>query len=192
VELQSFSWSLSHLRVEARGLTIHGLEGPNEEPYVRIDRVSLRLKIISFISRKIALQEVVIDHLAVHLMVGPNGVTNQPSPKGAREGVSAEQLFDLAVKRIDIKSGTLLLNQERIPFEMAGDRFSASMSYSPHDRGYDGMVAAAVSAARWGGHAPVSGELDLRFLLRATEMEIRSLKISAGHSTVEASGALRN
>jgi translocation and assembly module TamB len=192
VELESFGWSLSQLRVEARGLTIHGLEGSGEEPYVRIDRMSLRLRIISFISRKIALDEVVIDHLAVHLMVGPTGVTNQPAPKGVREGVSAEQLFDLAVKRVEIKSGTLLLNQERIPFQLAGDRFSASMTYSPQDRGYDGTVAVAVSAARWGGHVPVNGELDLRFLLRATEMEIRSLKITTGHSTLQASGALHN
>lgn len=192
VELESFTWKLSELRVDARGLAIHGLEGPSEEPYVRIDHVSLRLKIISFISRKIALQEVVIDHLAVHLMVGPNGVTNQPSPKGVGENISAQQLFDLAVNRVEIKSGTLVINQQRIPFQLSGDRFSANMSYSRRDRGYDGSVAAAVSSASWGGHAPVSGELDLRFLLRATEAEIRSCKISSGRSTLQANGMVRN
>src|SRR5260370_25096230 len=57
VELESFSWNLTRLRCEARGLTIHGLEGPGEEPYVHADRTGLRLKIISLLSRKCLLRE---------------------------------------------------------------------------------------------------------------------------------------
>src|SRR5437764_10431525 len=38
VELQSFTWKLSGLQVEAKGLTIHGLEGRDQAPYLYADR----------------------------------------------------------------------------------------------------------------------------------------------------------
>src|SRR5262245_29813364 len=71
VELDSFSWKLSQLRFEARGLTIHGLESPAEIPYVHVDRVAVQLKIISLLERKISLHEVITDRLTVHLMLEP-------------------------------------------------------------------------------------------------------------------------
>jgi len=194
VEMGSFTWNLSRLHFEARGLTIHGLEGPGEEPYVHADRVSMRLKIVSFLSREITLREVVIDRLAVHLIVAPDGSTNQPAPKSlaSGEGLSTQRLFDLAVNRVQINSGALLLNQERIPFELAGDRFTVGMSYSRHDRGYDGTLAVSVAAASWRNRVPVQGEVDLHFVLRPTGTEIKSLKVAAGRSTVQASGIIQN
>jgi len=194
VEMQSFTWNLSRLHFEAKGLTIHGLEGPGEEPYVHADRVSLRLKIVSFLSREISLREVVIDRLAVHLIVAPDGSTNQPAPKSlaSGEGLSTQRLFDLAVNRVQINGGALLLNQERIPFELAGDRFTLGMSYSRHDRGYDGTLAVSVAAASWRNRVPVEGQVDLHFVLRPTETEIKSLKVAASRSTVQATGTIRN
>ena len=194
VELQSFTWNLSKLRFEARGLTIHGLEGSGEEPYVHADRISVRLKIISFLSRQVALREVVLDRLAVHLIVAADGTTNQPAPKTAQggAGISADQLFDLAVSRVEINSGTLLLNQERIPFDLAGERFSASMNYSRAEHGYEGVVAASLLAAHWRNSPPVNGEVNFHFLMRAGETQFKSLKIAAGKSAVDAIGSLRN
>src|SRR5262249_39785040 len=130
VEIQAFTWNLSQLHFEARGLTIHGLEGASEEPYAHADRVSVRLKIISLVSREVALRELVIDHLALHLIVNPDGSTNQPQPgRNASGGFSTQRLVDLAVARVEINNGTLLLNQERIPFAVAGGEFAAGMSY---------------------------------------------------------------
>ncbi len=192
VEIQSFSWTLSQLHFVARGVTIHGLEGPGETPYVQADRVSVRLKIVSLLSRKIALREVAIDHLTVHLMVGADGTTNQPLPPTRGQGLFTQRLFDLAVNRVDVNGGTLILNQERIPFEMAGERLFARMNYSRQDKGYDVNIAVSLRSAHWRNHAPVNGEVELHVLLRATDAEIKSLKLSTGHSTLQASGTVRN
>ncbi len=193
VELQSFSWNLSQLRFEARGLTIHGLEGPGEEPYVHADRISARLKITSMLGRKIALREVVTDHLTVHLIVGPDGSTNQPAPKsGPEESLSAQRLIDLAVGRVEVNGGTLVVNQERMPLDLAGEELSVGMSYSRREHGYDGNIALSLASVRWRDLAPISGRLELHFLLRATEAEIKSLKLTTARSTIEAGGTVRN
>jgi translocation and assembly module TamB len=192
-EIASFTWNLSRLHFEAKGVTIHGLEGRGEEPYVRAGRVSVRLKIVSLLSRKIALREVIIDDLAFHLIVAADGSTNQPSPQsGNGDNVSAQRLFDLEVSRVEINRGTLLLNQERIPFALAGDQFSASLGYSHQDHGYEGAVAASLTSVSWRNLKPVSGAIDASFLMRANETEIKSLKISAGGSSLAASGVVRH
>ncbi len=193
VELQSVSWSISKLRFEARGLTIHGLEAPGEAPYVHADRVSLRLKIISLLERKVALREVVTDGLTVHLMVGPGGVTNQPIPETAPgERLSAQSLFDLAVGRVEVNGGTLIINQQRIPLDVTGEQLSVGMTYSKPEHGYEGNFALSVVSGRWRDMAPVSGRVELRFLLRANEAEIKSLKLTSGRSALEATGTVRN
>ncbi len=129
VEIASLSWKLSTLQIEVRGLTIHGLEDANQAPYAHADRISLAVKIISFFSPKVALSNVAIDHVTVHLIIYPNGTTNQPEPiekadsAGRQKG--AQHLFDLSVKSIQISDGTLILNQEQIPFSITGERLDA-------------------------------------------------------------------
>ena len=81
VELASFHWNLSQLAFEADGLTIHGLEGPDQLPYVHVDHALVRLHIISFIERQISLEQLELQHPVIHLIVHPDGTTNAPEPK---------------------------------------------------------------------------------------------------------------
>jgi translocation and assembly module TamB len=194
VEIESFTWNLSQLHFEARGLTIHGLEAPGEEPYVRADRVAVRLKIISLVSRQVALRELVIDHLALHLIVNPDGSTNQPrpGPGTSAESLSAERFIDLAVAHVQINDGSLLFNQERIPFKLAGGEFAVTMAYSEKERGYDGTISLSLAEARWRDSTLPAGKTELHFVIRSAETEIRWLQIVVGTSILQASGALRD
>src|ERR1051326_6709717 len=81
VELESFTWNLSTLHFEGRNVTIHGREEAGEVPYAHADRIGVDVKIVSFFTRKISLENVAMDHFVFHLMVYPDGTTNQPSPQ---------------------------------------------------------------------------------------------------------------
>jgi translocation and assembly module TamB len=194
VEMQSLTWKLSTLHFEARGLVIHGRESAGEIPYLQADRVAVDARIISFFSRKLALSKVAIDRPTLHLIIYPDGSTNQPSPKRvAKDGkATAEQLFDLAIHDVAIADGTLMLNQERIPFELKGERLSAGLTYSRQEGGYDGKIALSLLSARWRALPQQRGEVDLHVLLRETSAEIKSLKVVARNSTVQAHGTLSN
>ena len=84
VEMGKVDWNLGKLSLVAHNVTIHGLEGPNEAPYVHADRVAIRLKILSLAGRKIGLRSFEVDRPVIHLMVGADGSTNQPRPKAVR------------------------------------------------------------------------------------------------------------
>ncbi|HYX52576.1 MAG TPA: translocation/assembly module TamB domain-containing protein, partial [Candidatus Limnocylindrales bacterium] len=194
VELQSFTWTLSSLEFEVRGLTVHGLEAPGQAPYAHADRIVVNVKILSFLTRKISLSNVAVDRLAVHLIVYPNGSTNQPSPQSAKDGAGTptERFFDLEIKRLQISSGTLILNEQQIPFAFTAERVAAGMTYSPKEQGYETGISMSLLSARWREYAPERAEIDATLLLRHADADIKSLKITSQRSSLIANGTLRN
>src|SRR5438270_7515925 len=102
VEVESFTWNLSTLHFEARNVTIHGREAAAEVPYAHADRIGVDVKIVSFFTRKISLENAAIDGFVLHLMIYPAGTTNQPPPQPGTPSADGPQqnLFDRAVKHV--------------------------------------------------------------------------------------------
>ncbi|HEU4416422.1 MAG TPA: translocation/assembly module TamB domain-containing protein [Candidatus Angelobacter sp.] len=196
VEIESFTWKLSTLQFEIRNLTIHGREAATDVPYAHADRISVGVKVVSFFSRKISLERVDIQGAVFHLMVFPDGTTNQPSPLpgngGAGNEPAGQDIFDLAIKQIAVTNGTLMLNQEKVPFSLAGNEIGAGMSYVPSQKAYDGHLDFSPLVIAYRKAAPFQAEVHASFLLRDRETEIKSLKLSTRNSRMEASGTLRN
>src|SRR5208282_3439551 len=114
--LKSFHWKLSKLEFEARDLTIHGLESADQVPYAHVDRLLVRLKILSLLRRQIGIRELELEHPVVHLIVYPDGSTNQPAPRTkASGGAVAGVLFELAIDRLLVEHGELLWNHQPVP-----------------------------------------------------------------------------
>jgi len=193
VEIESFTWQLSAWQFEIRNLTIHGREGTNEAPYAHADRITVKAKVISFLSRKISLEKVDVDRATLHLIVYPDGSTNQPSPQ-QRPGAepSGGSLFDLDIQQVAVSNGTLMLNQEKIPFNLGGKEISAGMSYVAGQNAYEGHLDLAPVTLSYRNAQPMEAGLHLNFLLRDKETEIKSLKLSSGNSHLEGSGKLGN
>jgi translocation and assembly module TamB len=193
VEIESFNWQLSNWQFEIRNVTIHGREAAHEVPYAHADRVTVNVKIVSFFSRTISLEKVDVDHATFHLIIYPDGGTNQPSPRAARPGEEPGQsIFDLAIKQVAINNGTLMLNQEKIPFNLSGKEISAGLSYVAREKAYDGHLDLTPVTLDYGNKAPLQAELHLNFLLRSKETEIKSARFSTPGSHFEGSGTLRN
>ncbi len=194
VEVESFTWNLSTLHFEARNVTIHGREAAGEVPYAHADRIGVDVKIVSFFTRKVSLENVAIDRFVLHLMIYPDGTTNQPPPQPSTPSDESptQNLFDLAIKQIAVRQGTLMLDQEKIPFDLDGKDISAGMNYVPSQKAYDGHLDFTPLTIAYKDEPPMQAELHVGFLLRSGETEIKSLRVAAGGSKVEASGTLRN
>src|SRR5258708_35130275 len=113
-------------------------------------------------------------------MVYPDGSTNQPSLQAASASsdTPTQSLFDLAVKQITARKATLMLDQEKIPFDLDGKDISAGMTFVPSQQAYDGHLDFTPLTIAYGNAAPVQTEVHLNFLLRAKETEIKSLMLS--------------
>ncbi len=138
--------------MEVDGLTIHGLEGPGELPYAHVDRLYARAKVLSLFEGRLGLDFLEVDRPTVHLIIYPNGRTNQPTPKAKDNGSgpAIRTIFDLQAGRVEINHGFALLNQRAIPFQLAANDLGVVITYSPASMHYLGDITCSDITAQQG------------------------------------------
>ncbi|MGC1297842.1 MAG: translocation/assembly module TamB, partial [Alloacidobacterium sp.] len=193
VQLNAFRWSVRHLAFEADGLTIHGLEAANEVPYAHVDRIYVRVKILSFIRPKVDLNYLEADHPVFHLIIYPDGSTNQPRPKTVSSGKSAKDtVFDLKVGRTEIRNGVALINERKIPFDLAANDLGVAVTYAPLQDHYLATLHAADITAQRGKYPPVQSRLDLSADIGRNTLNVSQLQLQTGPSLLKATASLQN
>jgi translocation and assembly module TamB len=139
VDLGLIKFDIWHLAIEGDNLVIHGLEGPDEAPYLAADRILIRLKILSFLQRTtgggvashIGLSLLRVEQPRVHLIIDKNGKTNQPVPKHPSQSNKPviDTLLDLRAQQVELVHGIALLNDRAIPFNLAAADLDAQVKY---------------------------------------------------------------
>ncbi len=198
VELQKFSWRLSHLEFEADNLTIHGLEAADQIPYAHIDRLFVRLQILSFFRAKIGLNYLEADRPVLHLIVYPDGSTNQPKPKQASTGSSTDSIFDLAIGRTVVDNGIAIFNQRAIPINLTASNLAAQVSYVPLRDRYVGTLHVEDIVTQRGADLPVHSIVDASVEVGRNSANLVSLTLQSGpqgksqKTVLRANGTLDN
>ncbi|MFI5070877.1 MAG: hypothetical protein ACHP8A_08295, partial [Terriglobales bacterium] len=179
-------------QIDVRDLTIHGLEGDAEIPYAHVDRLMVRLKLTSILTSGLSFRSVVFEHPTIHLIVYPDGTTNQPAPR--REVRSAntavENLFALSISQLEVRNGELLLGDRRIPIDFTVNSVFADMSYSLLHGRYEATLLLGKAVTRYGSFAPVAWTGAAHFRLSQNSIQVQSLQVTSGHSRIQASGTL--
>jgi translocation and assembly module TamB len=197
VELKSLRWNLSKLDIEVDDLTIHGLEAPSDVPYAHFDHMTIRAKIISLLRKEIGLRYLAIKHPVIHLMVYPDGRTNQPTPKTKKSNTDPIQtVFDLAIGRAELSDGLLIYNDRKVPFNIAADKLSAGLTFTPNadlnKRQYDLLLRIGNLATDFKRGPSLVSNAETQLALRPTEADIKVLRWSSPRSRLQASGRLVN
>src|SRR5438094_530802 len=115
VEIRTYDFHWSTLTADAYGLIVHGTEPAGQRPLLQVDKLTVRLKILSVLRQKINLREILVEHPVAHLLVDKQGRTNIPQPTAPKQQSSSINVFDLAV-------GHALLNNGEIHYFSATDR----------------------------------------------------------------------
>lgn len=192
VELARFRWHPLRLDAEVDGLTIHGLEAPGEVPYLHVDKLEVRAKIIALFRAQVGLNLLQVEHPVFHLIFYPDGSTNQPVPKQKTQNGKpvTDELFDLAVDRTQVDNGVLLLNQRALPFNLAANDLSAKVTYQAKPERYLSTLHVEDLTAERGKTPGVHSKLDANVELARNAMKLNGLHFLSGASKLDASGSL--
>ncbi len=192
VELGKLTWNLSHLEVNAENLTIHGLEGPDQEPYAHVDHMRLQLKIFSLLEQDLGIRYLELDRPVFHLIVYPDGHTNQPVPPKASITVKPDiqQLFHLELDRADVRNGTVIINERRMPLDLSARDVDAEISYAARGNEYQGKLKLGDLTVGYRDFLPTKASAEIEFSLRQDQFDLKSARISTAKSSVSLSGQL--
>ena len=199
VDLANFSWRPLRLEAEVDGLTIHGLEAPGEVPYAHVDTLRLQAKIIDLFKAQVGLRSLEVGHPVFHLIVYPDGSTNQPVPKKKTENGKpvTDVIFDLEANRAEVSNGVLLVNQRALPFNLAANNLTAEVTYRKRPEAYLGTVHVEDVTAMRGKTAEVHSKLDLNVEMARNALKLDGLHFvsgdrASGESKLDASGTLND
>lgn len=121
VEIRSFHWRLMDLQAEAGGIVIHGLEDAGEAPYAQVESLRVRISILGFLSPRVLLRELEVKKPEFHLIVYPNGSTNQPHPQNPQhlKKPAIDTLFDFQADHVSVEQGSFNFYSHATGFDFA-------------------------------------------------------------------------
>ena len=194
VELGELHTIPFRLRVDARNLTIHGREAPDQVPYVRVDRLQAEMKVISILSTTIGLHSLVLDHPVVHVIVYSDGTTNVPAPPASlsSDRGPVEELISLSVSRIEVQRGELLWEDKKVPFDFAAQELALLLNYSLLRRQYEARILAGSVATRFQQYPSFAWRADASVILARGRADISSLTVTSGKSEIHFAGQLQD
>jgi translocation and assembly module TamB len=179
-------------RVEGHDLTIHGKEAAGDVPYAHVDHLVAYIKIISILQREYGFDSLSLEHPVFHLIVYPDGSTNQPTPKAAQAKAERglQQLFALSINHLQIVRGELLWKDQKLPFDLVANDVTGGLDYSFVHRNYAIYFSAAKTETNLRDLRPFTSSVKVRLTLGHNFAIANSIEWSSGHSRIEASGRL--
>ncbi len=93
-----------------------------------------------------------------------------------------DEIFNLAINRTVLDNGIALLNDRKIPFNLAANNLAAQVSYVPARDRYTGTLHAEDIVAQRGTDIPVHSRLDAALDVGRNSANLLSLTLQSGPS----------
>jgi translocation and assembly module TamB len=193
-QVGSFHTIPLQFQIEVRDLTIHGREAADEIPYAHVNSLIAQVKIVSLLSAEFGFRSIVLEHPVVHIIVYPDGTTNQPEPKikAASSPTSVEQVFALSINHLQLRRGELFWNDQAMPVDFVANDVLADLNYSFLRRHYTVNLLVGKADTTLKSYRPFAWTAEAHFTFAHDSVEVRMLKATSGRSHFEMNGSLHN
>jgi translocation and assembly module TamB len=191
VRVQNFTLHLSRLSADAYGITIRGKEQASAHSLVEADQLTIRLKIISLLRKKVDLNEIILRHPVVNLQVSKDGTTNLPAiPKS--NGNTSTNPFDLGIQHVLLEHGEIYYNDAKTPLDAEFHDLQFEVKAELTGKGYDGNISYRSGRLQYGDTKPLPHNLTASFNANPSEFTLKPLVLKVASSTIELQGQVRN
>lgn len=189
VEIGSVSFHLRPMSADFYRITVRGSQPSAVLPLFIADRVGIRLRLHPFQRRKWTIENLALDHPAMHLLISSNGRSNLPQSNNRASGASPSP-FDLAIGHLEINQGELFYNDRRIPIAADVRDLNARAEYHVLAKSYHATLSYLDGRVRYGSLNPFTHQLQVSLTADAAGVAIESLALEAGTSWVKAQGTI--
>jgi translocation and assembly module TamB len=190
MEIGNFNFDWEHLTATVSSLALHGREPADEAPLLRVQTVTLGLRVISAFERKVDLSVLRLDRPVLRIVFYPDGSTNFLAPHDRTTW--AEDLLDLAVRRYEVVDGLVDYDDRKIPLNVRGENLRATMDYERHALRYRGELAMRNVRLMAGSTLPLDLDTSAQFVIERSRIEFIRLRIATRQSRADLSGVLND
>src|SRR5438477_1096910 len=190
-EIGGLDFNLSTLTAHLYNITVRGTEGADQPPLLHADKLTVGLKIISAIHRKVSWPELLIDHPVLPLQVNREGKNNLPAAPPSQSS-SHTSVFDLAVEHAQLSNGEVNYNDRKTPLEADLYDLGTDVRFSSLPKRYDGTLSYQNGHLHYAEYAPLGHNLQLKFSATPERFELSSMTLRVGSSDVNLNARLSN
>jgi len=191
-ELGSFAFDWTTLVATVSPLVLHGTEAATEPPLLRIESVTVGLRLISMLERKVDLASLRVEKPVLHVVFYADGSNNWPTPPRPGNQSWARNLVNLAVGRYEVSQGLAEFDLHKVPLNIRGEDLQLAMSYEAAGPRYRGELSSRRLRISSSATGPAQFDVEGNFILEPERVSFSRLRIASGRSRADLTGELTN
>ncbi len=190
-QIGRLEFSLSKLSATFYNVVLHGTEPPGAPPLLRVDELTVGLKIKSVLRRQINLSELLIRHPVVHLQVDRKGKSNLPQAPPTKSS-SHTNIFDLAIGHLALQSGEVDYNDEKTPVDADLYDLRTDLSFDSLATRYSGTISYDNGRLHYLQYTPVPHSFSAKFSATPSLFSLESAILKVASSTANLRAEVTN
>jgi len=191
VELGSFRFDWRHLVASVTPLVLHGTETAGEPALLRVESVTVGLRIVSLFERRIDLSYLRIEQPQARFVFYENGANNFPEPP-QHHAFWSDVLVDLAVSRFEVNHGLVEYDGRDVPIDIRGEDFHLLMTRQQKGPGYRGEFTSKRVRMVAENAAPAEFDTSAAFAFDKSGIDFQRLRLATRQSRFDLAGKLED
>jgi translocation and assembly module TamB len=189
LRMRDFSLNLSGLSpsVDIYDVVIEGAPPYQTPPLLQVDHLSVGVQIVSLMSRKWYLKDVVIDHPIALISVAEDGTTNLPQTKTSGQSTS---LFDLGIRHVMLRQGEVYYNDQKSSLDADLHDLEFQSNFDTGPKRYSGGLSYKDGRIRFQNLKPVVHSLQAEFEATPDTFTLKRGTVSSGASQFSLSATM--
>jgi len=160
-------------------------------PLLQVEHLHLGVRVSELLHGKVDLNNIVIDHPIVHLIINQNGQTNLPDLTSSSN--SNTSVFDLGVRHAAINNGEIYVNDRKNTLNADLHDVDVQADHVAGTSGkYTGTLSYNDGHLDYDSYAPVPHALQAKFEVGASGLAINDAKLTSGRSQVMLNASIEN
>jgi translocation and assembly module TamB len=189
--VRALDFSLSALTAHLYDITVRGTESTDHAPLLKVDKLTVGLKIDSALHRKVSLSELLVERPVVHVSVDKAGHSNLPTAPPSQTS-SNSSVFDLAVRHAQIVNGEVNYNDKKTPLDADLYNLGTDIHFDALATRYAGSISYDNGRLRYGQYAPLPHSFQAKFGATRAQLAIDSAIMKVGNSIASVHATLSN
>jgi translocation and assembly module TamB len=191
LRMRDFSVHLSGLSpsVDMYDVVVDGAAPYQTPPVLQVDHMSVGVQIVSLLTRKWYLKDIVVDHPVAHIFVGANGETNLPKPKSSGPGTS---VFDLGIRHVMLGQGEVYYNDKQSRLDADLHDFEFQSSFDPAARKYSGGLGYKDGKVHFQDLSPMTHSFEAEFEATPDTFTLKRSTLTSGASQFSLAATLND
>ncbi len=175
------------LAIQFDGIAAQNRGQNGKDPLFTAARVTVRLKLLPLLHRRIEIEKVDIDRPAVYVRTDENDRTNLPTPSNNSPSHSS---FQTQVALVIVRNGIVAYDDRQIPLSAELRNFHSQVSLDRSTNSYKGQIAYDAGRIETPSVRTFEHSMELRFIADASHCVVESLHLASFHSHLQAYGNL--